>query len=228
MIKEEKEMGFNIAIDGPAGAGKSTVAKMISKEMGFIYVDTGAMFRAIAIYFMRNDINPEDNSKVEEACKNIDVAIKYEDGAQQVLLNGENVTGQLRTQEVGDMASRASVNPAVRSKLLELQRKLAEENDVVMDGRDIGTVVLPKAQLKIFLTASSRVRAIRRVGELKEKGINADLDTTEKEIIERDKRDMNRPVAPLKQAEDAIALITDAMDAEAVAKAIMTYARALR
>lgn len=221
-------MGFNIAIDGPAGAGKSTVAKMISKEMGFIYVDTGAMFRAIGIYFLRNNISPEDDAAVEAACKNIDVAIVYEDGAQQVLLNGENVTSQLRTQEVGDMASRASVNPTVRTKLLELQRKLAAENDVVMDGRDIGTVVLPNAQLKIFLTAASRVRAIRRVGELREKGIEADIDTIEKEIIERDNRDMTRPVAPLKQAEDAIALNTDAMDAPAVAKAIMAYAKVLK
>ncbi|MBR5337705.1 MAG: (d)CMP kinase [Lachnospiraceae bacterium] len=213
-------MGFNVAIDGPAGAGKSTVAKLISKEMGFIYVDTGAMFRAIAIYFLRNDVCPEDGAACEEACKNIDVGIVYDNGAQQVILNGENVTGQLRTQEVGDMASRASVNPAVRNTLLELQRKLARENDVVMDGRDIGTVVLPNAELKVYLTASSRVRAERRVGELKEKGIEADLDVTEKEIIERDMRDMNREVAPLKQADDAILVDTDKMGIDEVCTAI--------
>ena len=216
-------MGFNVAIDGPAGAGKSTVAKMISKEMNFIYVDTGAMFRAIGIYFLRNNVSPEDNAAVAEAVKKIDVGIVYENGAQQVLLNGENVTGELRTQEVGDMASRASVNPDVRNALLELQRKLARENDVVMDGRDIGTVVLPQADLKIYLTASSRIRAERRVGELKEKGIEADLDVTEKEIIERDNRDMNREVAPLKQADDAILVNTDDMDAETVCKTIMDY-----
>lgn len=214
-------MGFNVAIDGPAGAGKSTVAKLISKEMGYIYVDTGAMFRAIAIYFMRNNVTPENDDECIEACKNIDVAIRYEDGQQLVLLNGENVTPILRTQEVGDMASRASVNPAVRSTLLELQRKLALENDVVMDGRDIGTVVLPDAQLKIYLTADSHIRAIRRVGELKEKGIDADLATTEAEIIERDNRDMNRPVAPLKQADDAVLLNSDDMNAEEVAAAII-------
>ncbi len=221
-------MGFNVAIDGPAGAGKSTVAKMISKEMGFIYVDTGAMFRAIAIYFLRNNVCPEDEKATSEACKNIDVGIVYEDGAQQVILNGENVTPILRTQEVGDMASRASVNPAVRNTLLELQRKLAMENDVVMDGRDIGTVVLPHADLKIYLTASSRIRAQRRVGELKEKGIEADLEVTEKEIIERDHRDMNREVAPLKQADDAILLNTDELDAEGVAEKIMEYIKERR
>lgn len=221
-------MGFNVAIDGPAGAGKSTVAKMISKEMGFIYVDTGAMFRAIAIYFLRNNVCPEDEKAASEACKGIDVGIVYEKGAQQVILNGENVTPILRTQEVGDMASRASVNPAVRNTLLELQRKLARENDVVMDGRDIGTVVLPDAELKIYLTASSRIRAERRVGELKEKGIEADLEVTEKEIIERDNRDMNREVAPLKQADDAILLNTDDLDADGVATKIMEYIKERR
>ncbi len=221
-------MGFNIAIDGPAGAGKSTVAKKISGEMGFIYVDTGAMFRAIAIYFLRNKVCPEDPEACKEACRHIDVSIIYEEGAQQVLLNGENVTGSLRTQEVGDMASRASVNPDVRGTLLELQRKLARENDVVMDGRDIGTVVLPNAELKVYLTASSRVRAVRRVGELKEKGIEADLDVTEKEIIERDMRDMNREVAPLKQAEDAVLVDTDSMGIEDVCRTLMDLVKERR
>ena len=218
-------MGFNIAIDGPAGAGKSTVAKKISKEMNFIYVDTGAMFRAIGVYFIRNKVLPEDDAEVQAACENIQVDIRYEDGQQQVLLNGENVTPILRTQEVGDMASRASVNPAVRNKLTELQRKLAAENDVVMDGRDIGTVILPKADLKIYLTADAHIRAIRRVGELKEKGIEADLETTEKEIIERDNRDMNRPVAPLKKADDGIEVNTDKMDADEVAQTIIDLAK---
>lgn len=218
-------MGFNIAIDGPAGAGKSTVAKKISKEMNFIYVDTGAMFRAIGVYFIRNKVLPEDDAEVQAACENIQVDIRYEDGQQQVLLNGENVTPILRTQEVGDMASRASVNPAVRNKLTELQRKLAAENDVVMDGRDIGTVILPNADLKIYLTADAHIRAIRRVGELKEKGIEADLETTEKEIIERDNRDMNRPVAPLKKADDGIEVNTDKMDADEVAQTIIDLAK---
>ncbi|MCR4649642.1 MAG: (d)CMP kinase [Lachnospiraceae bacterium] len=209
-------MGFNVTIDGPAGAGKSTIAKLVAKEKGFVYVDTGAMYRAIALYLIRKGIGPDDNAGFEKYCTEANVSIKYEDGTQVVLLNGENVNGLIRTQEVGNMASASSTNGKVRAQLLELQRKLASENDVVMDGRDIGTNILPNAECKIYLTASSRVRAERRYLELKEKGEECDLDTIEKEIIERDERDMNREIAPLKQAEDAVFLDTSDMSIEEV------------
>ena len=164
-----KNMGYNVAIDGPAGAGKSTIAKLVAKEKGYIYVDTGAMYRALAIHFLKKGIAPENTEKVIEACRDADVSIRYEDGAQQVYLNGENVTGMLRTEEVGNMASKTSAVPEVREKLLELQRTLAKENDVIMDGRDIGTNILPDADVKIYLTASVETRAKRRYDELKEK-----------------------------------------------------------
>jgi len=209
-------MGFNVAIDGPAGAGKSTIAKLVAKEKGFVYVDTGAMYRAIALYLLRKGVGIDDNEGFEKYCHEANVSIKYEDGTQVVLLNGENVNGLIRTSEVSNMASASSANKKVRAQLLELQRKLAKENDVVMDGRDIGTNILPNADRKIFLTASSRVRAERRYLELKEKGIDCDLDTIEKEIIERDERDMNRETAPLKQAEDAVFLDTSDMNIEQV------------
>lgn len=195
---------FNIAIDGPAGAGKSTIAKRIAKQLGFIYVDTGAMYRAMALYFIRNQIGASDHTRIEEACKDVNVTIEYKDGEQLVLLNGENVNGLIRTEEVGNMASASSVNKVVRLKLVELQQSLAKKENVVMDGRDIGTYVLPDADLKIYLTASTEVRAKRRWAELKEKGINADISEIEEDIKERDHRDMNREFAPLKQAEDAI------------------------
>lgn len=209
-------MGFNVAIDGPAGAGKSTIAKLVAKEKGYIYVDTGAMYRAIALYLIRKGVGTEDNEGFEKYCSEANVSIEYDNGTQIVLLNGENVNGLIRTQEVGNMASASSTNGKVRAQLLELQRKLARENDVVMDGRDIGTNILPNAECKIYLTASSRVRAERRYLELKEKGTDCDLDTIEKEIIERDERDMNREIAPLKQAEDAVFLDTSDMTIEEV------------
>ena len=209
-------MGFNVAIDGPAGAGKSTIAKLVAKEKGFIYVDTGAMYRAIALYLIRKGVGINDNGGFEKYCGEANVSIEYDNGTQIVLLNGENVNGLIRTQEVGNMASASSTNGKVRAQLLELQRKLARENDVVMDGRDIGTNILPNAECKIYLTASSRVRAERRYLELKEKGTECDLDTIEKEIIERDERDMNREIAPLKQAEDAVYLDTSDMSIEEV------------
>lgn len=214
-------MSINVAIDGPAGAGKSTIAKLVAKEMGFIYVDTGAMYRAIALYLLRKNVAIDDNESIEKYCVEAEVSIKYEDGVQVVLLNGENVNGLIRTQEVGNMASASSTNGKVRALLLDLQRNLAKENDVVMDGRDIGTNILPNAQCKIYLTASSRVRAERRYLELKEKGTECDLDTIEKEIIERDERDMNREIAPLKQAEDAVYLDTSDMSIEEVKIKIM-------
>jgi len=197
---------FSIAIDGPAGAGKSTIAKQIARRLGFIYVDTGAMYRAMALYFLRRQIDASDNENIEKHCDGINITIEYMDGEQIVLLNGENVNGLIRTEEVGNMASAVSVNKTVRLKLVELQRQLARKNNVIMDGRDIGTYVLPDADLKIYLTASSKVRAMRRYKELKEKGIEADITIIEQDIIERDRRDMNREFAPLRQAEDAIYL----------------------
>ena len=197
-------MSMNIAIDGPAGAGKSTIAKKLAKELGFIYVDTGAMYRAMAYYFLQNGIASDDEAAIAKACPAVDVTIAYENGEQQVLLNGENVNGVIRTEQVGNMASATSVYPVVRKKLVELQQELAAKADVIMDGRDIGTCVLPNAQVKIYLTASSKTRATRRYEELTAKGESCDLEEIEKDIIERDYRDMHRETSPLKQAEDAI------------------------
>ncbi len=197
---------FNLAIDGPAGAGKSTIAKRLAKQLGFIYVDTGAMYRAMALYFLRNNIEASDTVRIEAACKEVDITIEYKDGEQFVILNGENVNGFIRTEEVGNMASASSVNKTVRLKLVELQQNLAKKESVVMDGRDIGTYVLPDADLKIYLTASSKERARRRWAELKEKGVAADINAIEQDIIDRDHRDMTRDFAPLRQAEDAILL----------------------
>ncbi|MBE5854094.1 MAG: (d)CMP kinase [Lachnospiraceae bacterium] len=216
-------MSYNIAIDGPAGAGKSTIAKIVAKEKGFIYVDTGAMYRAIAYHLLQNHVDVEDVERICEEAQKADVSIRYIDGEQVVLLNGENVNAYLRQEEVGNMASASSVHAKVREKMTELQRKLAAEQDVVMDGRDIGTVVLPNADLKIFLTASVEERAKRRFDELKAKGENPDLSAIEKDIAERDHRDMTREVAPLKQAEDAVLVDTTSMTIQEVADKIMSY-----
>jgi len=214
-------MGYSVAIDGPAGAGKSTIAKRVAKEKDFIYIDTGAMFRAMAIHFLRCGIAADDHVKISEAVKDVNVTISYVNGEQQVFLNDENVTGQLRTEEVGNMASASSVNGDVRKKLLELQRKLAESANVVMDGRDIGTVVLPNADVKVYLTASVEVRAQRRYKELVEKGQTADLEQIKKDIEERDYRDMNRDIAPLRQAEDAVLVDSSYMTIDESVQAIM-------
>lgn len=216
-------MSYNIAIDGPAGAGKSTIAKIVAKEKGYIYVDTGAMYRAIAYHLLQNHVDVEDVERICEEAQKADVSIRYIDGEQVVLLNGENVNAYLRQEEVGNMASASSVHAKVREKMTELQRKLAAEQDVVMDGRDIGTVVLPNADLKIFLTASVEERAKRRFDELKAKGENPDLSAIEKDIAERDHRDMTREVAPLKQAEDAVLVDTTSMTIQEVADKIMSY-----
>lgn len=197
-------MGYSIAIDGPAGAGKSTIARKIAKKMHFIYVDTGAMYRAMALYLIRNGISAEEGDKISERCKDAHITIEYINGEQVVLLNGEDVNGLIRTEEVGNMASASSVNKDVREKLVELQRRLAAEAEVVMDGRDIGTCVLPKADVKIYLTASSEVRAKRRCHEHAAKGEKCDLEKIEKAIKERDERDMNREISPLIQASDAV------------------------
>ena len=213
-------MSINVAIDGPAGAGKSTIARQLAKKFGYVYVDTGAMYRAMAYYFLNHGIKAEDENKIAEACQNVDVTIAYEGGEQQVILNGENITGSIRTEEVGNMASATSVYPVVRTKLVELQRKLAESTNVIMDGRDIGTCVLPNAQVKIYLTASSGTRAKRRYDELTAKGVSCDLAEIEKDIIDRDYRDMHRETSPLKQAEDAVLVDSSKMNIEEVVEAI--------
>lgn len=218
-------MGYNVAIDGPAGAGKSTIAKLVAKEKGYIYVDTGAMYRALAIHFLKKGVTPENTPDVINACRDADVSIRYENGVQQVYLNGENVTGMLRTEEVGNMASKTSAVPEVREKLLELQRTLAKENDVIMDGRDIGTNILPDADVKIYLTASVETRAKRRYDELKEKGEDCDLDQIAQDIKKRDERDMNRETAPLKKAEDAILVDSSNMSIPEVVLEICSHCK---
>lgn len=195
---------FSIALDGPAGAGKSTVAKLLAKKLGYIYVDTGAMYRAMALHFIRNGIDETDFPAMEAACDTADVTITHKDGEQVVLLNGENVNGLIRTEEVSHMTSVSSVNKKVRLKMVELQRQLAEKENVVMDGRDIGSYVLPNADVKVFLTASVAVRAKRRYDEQTAKGIACSLAEIEENIKERDYRDSHREFAPLTQAEDAV------------------------
>lgn len=214
-------MSYCIAIDGPAGAGKSTIAKQIAKRMGLVYVDTGAMYRAMALFMLRNNIAREDVSSMNEKCEEADITIRYENGEQVVYLNGENVNVFLRTEEVGNMASVSSTQTNVRKKLVSLQKQLAKTTDVVMDGRDIGTCVLPDADVKIYLTASSRVRARRRFDELTAKGEACDIEQIEKDIIERDERDMTRKESPLRQAEDAILVDSSDMSIEEVIQTII-------
>lgn len=209
-------MSFNIAIDGPAGAGKSTIAKKVAKELSFIYVDTGAMYRAIALYLLKMNIKTDDRTAVKEACQRIHIRIEYKNGEQQVILNNENVTELLRTEEVGNMASISSANSDVRAALLNIQREMAANENVLMDGRDIGTQVLPNAPLKIYLTASTQTRAKRRFLELQQKGIPCSLEEIENDIICRDTQDMTREIAPLKQAEDAVLIDSSNMSIEEV------------
>ena len=218
-------MGYNVAIDGPAGAGKSTIAKLVAKEKGYIYVDTGAMYRGLAIHFLNRGIDPEDRDAVAEACRDAEVTIGYEDGVQQIYLNGENVTSMLRTEETGDMASKTSAIPEVREKLLELQRSLAREKDVIMDGRDIGTNILPDADVKIYLTASVETRARRRYDELREKGEDCSLEEISRDIKERDERDMTREIAPLKKADDALLVDSSDMTIQQVVDEICSHCR---
>ena len=214
-------MGYSVAIDGPAGAGKSTIAKQIAKKMNFIYVDTGAMYRAMALFFIRNKVRAEETKKIETICKDAKITIEYQNGEQVVLLDGENVNGLIRTEEVGNMASATSVNGEVRKKLVALQQELASKAEVIMDGRDIGTCVLPGANVKIYLTADARVRAKRRFDELTAKGEVCDIDKIEADIIDRDYRDMHREISPLKQAEDAVLVDTSDMNIEEVVETIM-------
>ena len=196
-------MGCNIAIDGPAGAGKSTIAKKVAKELSFIYVDTGAMYRAMALYLLNHGVNGENQEEIEAVCSGADISIEYKNG------------------HVGNMASKSSANPKVRAHLLKLQRTLAEKNDVVMDGRDIGTTILPNAEVKIYLTASADTRAKRRALEYEQKGEAFDLDQIRKDIIERDERDMNREISPLKQADDAVLVDSSEMGIDQVVDAIL-------
>lgn len=214
-------MGYNVAIDGPAGAGKSTIAKLVAKEKGYIYVDTGAMYRGLAIHFLNKGIKPGETEKVIEACRDAEVTIAYEDGVQHVYLNGEDISSRLRNEEVGNMASVTSAIPQVRKKLLELQQNLAKTQNVIMDGRDIGTCVLPDADVKIYLTASVKTRAKRRYDELKEKGEECNLEEIAHDIEERDHRDMTREIAPLKQADDAVLVDSSDMTIEEVVKTIV-------
>lgn len=214
-------MSHQIAIDGPAGAGKSTIAKLVSGKLGFIYVDTGAMYRAMALYLSRMNVNPDNADEVGEKAQSAEITIKYVDGEQVVMLGDENVNGLIRSPEVSAMASRTSQIARLREKLVELQQKLAETENVVMDGRDIGTVVLPNADLKIYLTASVQVRAMRRYKEMIAKGQEAVLEEIEKDIEDRDYRDMHREASPLKQADDAVLVDTSDMSIEEVADKII-------
>ena len=218
-------MGYNVAIDGPAGAVKSTIAKLVAKEKGYIYVDTGAMYRGLAVHFLKKGLSGDDKKAVIDACDDAKVTIGYENGIQQIYLNGENITEQLRTEKVGNMASKTSVIPEVRAKLLELQRSLAREKDVIMDGRDIGTNILPDADVKIYLTASVETRAKRRYEELPAKGEHITLEKIMTDIKERDHRDMTREVAPLKQAEDAILVDSSNMTIDEVVRTICDHCR---
>ena len=222
---EEKGMSYCVAIDGPAGAGKSTIAKEIAKKMQLIYVDTGAMYRAMALFLLRNHVSPEDAAAIEKTCEDAEIGICYEKGQQVVYLNGENVNDLLRSEEVGKMASISSQIKSVRRKLVDLQRRLAETTDVIMDGRDIGTCVLPNAQLKIYLTASSLVRAKRRYEELAAKGEVCNLEKIRADIEERDYRDMHREISPLRQAEDAILIDSSDMTVEEVISRIISLVK---
>ena len=218
-------MGYNVAIDGPAGAGKSTIAKLVAKEKGYIYVDTGAMYRGLAIHFLDKGIQPQETEKVIEACKDAEVTIAYEDAVQHVYLNGKDISSRLRNEEVGNMASVTSAIPEVRKKLLELQQNLAKTQNVIMDGRDIGTCVLPHADVKVYLTASVETRAKRRYQELQEKGEDCNLEEIAHDIEERDRRDMTREIAPLKQAEDAVLVDSSDMTIAEVVKTIVDLCR---
>ena len=216
---------MNIAIDGPAGAGKSSIAKLVAKKLNYVYVDTGAMFRTIALYFINHNLNTEDESLVSSYCDDINITIEYQKNEQHIFLNGTDVSEAIRKEEVGKQASVIAKYPDVRTKLLSLQQEIAGQTDVIMDGRDIGTVVLPDAECKIYLTASSRVRAERRYKELLEKGEPCNIDEIEKDIIARDEQDMNREIAPLTQAEDAVYVDSSDMTIDEVVAEIIRIAK---
>lgn len=211
---------MQIAIDGPAGAGKSTIAKELARILGFMYVDTGAMYRTAALSCLKNNIDFENEDDVSKNCDDADIKIIYEDGVQKMFLGGVNVSEKIRREEVGNAASKVAKYPGVRKKLVKLQQELAKKYDVIMDGRDIGTMVLPDAQLKIYLTASVEKRAERRFKELLEKGLECRLEEIEKDIEQRDYNDMHRKESPLKKAEDAIEVDTSDMTIAEVTEAI--------
>ncbi len=213
---------MKIAIDGPAGAGKSTIAKEVARRKGFVYIDTGAMYRGIALFYLKKQVDLTDESSVKERLEEIDITFRNGTEGADIFLNGENVSETIRQEEVGKGASVVAKYPAVREKLVDLQRRLADQEHVIMDGRDIGTVVLPDAECKIYLTASSGERAKRRYLELKAKGVDCDLDEIEQEIIKRDTQDMNRKISPLKKAEDAVELDTTGLSPEEVIQKILT------
>ena len=216
---------LNIAIDGPAGAGKSTIAKMVSKKLNCIYVDTGAMYRAAPSLFTKNRTPMAEEKRIAKEIENIQVDIQFEAGDQKVLLNGKDVTEEIRAERVGNWASEISKYTLVREYLVKMQREVATKQDVVMDGRDIGTVVLPQANVKIYLTASSKVRAMRRYNELTQKGVFCDIHDIEQGIMERDAQDMNREISPLRQAKDAILIDSSNMTIDEVVEKIVSLAR---
>lgn len=213
-------MSFKIAIDGPAATGKSTIAKLLAKSLSFIYIDTGAMYRAMGLYFIKNNISYNDENMINSLCDDIDLSISYQDGEQQISLNGENVTNLIRTEEVSKYASITSTYKKVREKLVYLQRSLGEKENVIMDGRDIGTVVFPNADLKIYLTATAKERVKRRYKELLLKGENVKEEDVEAELKERDYRDTNRENSPLRRADDAILIDTTNLSIEEVLEKI--------
>lgn len=221
-------MSHKIAIDGPAGAGKSTIARRIAGKLNYIYVDTGAMYRAMALFLLREGVRPDQTDRIDQKCEEADITIRHKNGEQVVLLNGENVNGLIRTEEVGNMASASSVNPNVRAKLVRMQQALAERENVVMDGRDIGTCVLPDAEVKVYLTASVQVRAKRRYDELKAKGEACDLAEIEADIERRDHRDMTREISPLRQAKDAVLIDSSDMTIDEAADAVIGLCEARR
>lgn len=214
-------MSYCVAIDGPAGAGKSTIARLVARKMNLVYVDTGAMYRAMALFMLREKVSKDDPEGISRKCGEADITIQYENGEQVVYLNGENVNALLRTEEVSNMASVSSAQKAVRIQLVSLQKQLAKTTDVIMDGRDIGTCVLPDADVKIYLTASSSVRAKRRFDELQAKGEECSLADIEQDIIERDYRDMHREESPLQLAKDAVLVDTSKMTIEEVVDKII-------
>ena len=218
-------MNYRIALDGPSGAGKSTIAKRLSAELGFVYVDTGAMYRSIGLYCLQNGIDTADEAAVTAALPQIDIALKYVDGEQRVILNGTDVSKEIRINEVSMAASKVSAYKAVRAFLLDTQRNMAKTQSVIMDGRDIGTVVLPDAEIKIFIVADPEERAKRRYKELIERGQNVPFEEVLKDIIQRDYNDENRAEAPLRQAEDAIRLDTSLLDFEQSYNAVLELAK---
>ena len=216
---------MNIAIDGPAGAGKSTIARLAAKKLGFIYVDTGAMYRAIALYLIWKEIDLNDEAALEKALDRVKINIVYEKGVQHVFLNLQDVSAEIRSEKVSIMASKSSALLPVRNKLLDIQRDIAARNDVIMDGRDIGTNILPNAEVKIYLDASPDVRAKRRYDEMKNKGEKPDLESIKANIIARDEQDMNRKLAPLKKADDAVLIDSSYMSIDEVVEEIISLAK---